>query len=282
MVAMGLAFLRQTPLAAETPSTRRQNPCRATTGRSARKSAIQSIPLQQLDADGRAKVASVLSKSTIFRRLPTGVTQCDPEMYLFLVQHPDVVVNIWQVMGISRMAMQEIAADTFRMTDGAGTVGTVKFLYCSHDTHLIYCEGSYDGPLFNKPVRGRGLIILRSGYVREPDDRYYVTSRMDTFVHVEHAGVELLTRTLQPLVGRVADMNFLQTVGFLGALSRTAEVNLAGVQRLADRLCLIQPRVRSQFAQVARRVAEKAGDLRPRDTDAEGRVAERPSQVDPR
>jgi len=281
-VALGLVLLRQAPLAAETLSPLRKNPYKATTSRSARTSAVHSIPLQQLDADARAKVASVLSKSTIFRRLPIGVTQCDPEMYLFLVQHPDVVANIWQVLGISRMAMQEIAADTFQMTDGAGTVGTVEFLYSSDNTHLIYCEGSYDGPLFNKPVRGRGLIILKTGYVREPDDRYYVTSRMDTFVHVEHIGVDLLARTFQPLVGRVADINFLQTVGFLGALSRTTEVNLGGVQRLAGKLSLVQPGVREQFAQVAQRVAQKTAVPPERDAAPEERVAERPSEVDPR
>ena len=52
-------------------------------------------------------------------------------------------------------------------------------------------------------------LVLKTGYVRETDGRYYVTSRLDTFLSVERGGVELLTKTLHPLVGNIADNNFL-------------------------------------------------------------------------
>ena len=40
-----------------------------------------------------------------------------------------------------------------------------------------------------------------------------------------------MARTLQPLVVKNIDNNFIQTVAFLGSMSKTAEVNLAGMQR---------------------------------------------------
>jgi hypothetical protein len=111
--------------------------------------------------------------------------------------------------------------------------------------------------------------VLKSGYVLEPDGRYYVTSRLDAFVHIEHGGVELLTKTFQPVVGRVADVNFLQTAGFLGDLSRTAEVNTGGMQRLADKLTRVRPEVREKFVQLSTQVAERAAQL-PESDGSEG------------
>jgi hypothetical protein len=146
------------------------------------------------------------------------------------------------------------------VSDVVGTQGSIEYLYSSHDLHLIYSEGSYDGPLFVRPVRGRGLLVLKTGYVRETDGRYYVTCRLDAFMNVQQIGAELLTKTFQPLVGKVADMNFTQTAGFLGSVSRTAERNHVGLQRLAGKLSKVQPEVRQRLARLAKQVAEKTAE----------------------
>jgi len=254
-------FARHAPLQAGTLFSPRSDPYRATTSRAARQSAIRSIPYEKLDTEAKTRVARVLSTAAVFRRLPIRVIQCDPELYLFLVRHPDVVVNIWEVLGVSQLTMRQTGPDTFQMADGQGMVAVLKFLYRSHDTHLIYIEGRYDGSLSSRPVRCRGLMVLKTGYVREPDGRYYITSRLDTFAHITPGGVEFLTNTFQPLVGKVADMNFVQTAGFVGSLSRTAEVNHRGVERLAARLHQVRPDVRQEFAELAGRVAQKAEGL---------------------
>jgi len=231
---------------------------KADTSRSARDNAIRSIPIEKLDSGGRIKVASVLSRLSFFRRMPLHVTSCDPDMYLFLVRHPDVVVNIWQVLGVGQLKLRQIDEDTYTVADIDGLTGKAVFLYRSHDTHVVYVASQYKGPLFAKPLVGEGLLVLKTGYVREPDGRYYVTSRLDTFMRVDDGGVEFLTKTFHPLVGNVADTNFIQTSSFLGSLSRTAEVNNRGVQRLAARLYNVEPGVRKEFAEVANRVAKKA------------------------
>lgn len=245
---------------AEMPPRDRPNPLAATTSKAARDSALRSIPFDQLTPQSRAKVDAVLARTSVFRRLPIRVIPCDPELYLFMVQHPDVVANVWQVLGISQMSMEQMGNDTYRINDGAGTRGTVEFLYRSHDTQVVYLDGSYNGPPFPKPVEGRGVLILKSGYVQETDGRYYITTRLDAFVAVEPGAVDLMTRTLQPLVGKNADSNFTQTVAFLASLSRTAEVNNPGMQRLASKLTRVRPEVRQQFADLSQRIFRKVVD----------------------
>ncbi len=231
---------------------------KATTSKAARQNAMDSIPWDKLDAESQAKVKSVLSDVSIFRRLPIRVVDCDPNLYLFLVRHPDVVVNIWEVLKISSLKLRQIQPGTYRVAESAGTLATVQFLHQSPDIHIIYGEGSYDGPLLARPVKGRCLIVIKSGYVCETNGRHYVTTRLDTFVSVENEGVELLAKAIQPLIGKTADNNFVQSVAFIGSLSRTAEVNLRGVMRLASRLSHVTPENRRSLAKLATAVAQKS------------------------
>lgn len=214
--------------------------------------------MDKLDPAIRVKVATTIAETSLYRRLPIQVIDCDPDLYLFLVRHPEVVVNIWEVMKISNLALQRTGPDTFRASDNAGTLCDVKFVYSDHETHVIYAEGMYSGPLLSKPVRAKCVLLLKSGYLQETNGRYYVTSRMDTFIQIEHVGLELLAKTLKPLMHRSADYNFVETAAFFGTLSRTAEFNSSGMYRLAGKLTNLQPEVRDRFAQLSLDVGSKA------------------------
>ena len=88
--------------------------------------------------------------------------------------------------------------------------------------------------------------------------------------------MELITRAAYPLIGKTADNNFSQTAAFLGAQSRTIEVNNHGVQRLAAQLQRVQPQVRDRFAELAAGVAARAATTAARQKTARAEVANRP------
>lgn len=239
----------------------------------ARQEAIQSIPLEKLEPAARQKVLGVIQDTSFFRRMPVAVIRCDPDLYLFVVRHPDVIVGIWQLMGISQIELEQIGPMRFRYADADGTRAVIEYLYSTHDLQVIFSEASYEGPLFNRPVRSRAVIILKSGYVLETNGHYYVTSRLDAFVSVDQAAWEALTKTFHPLVGRIADANFSQTVQFVALLHETASQNPDGMQRLAARLQNVHPQVREEFSAVLTQVAERSAKLK----NAQGpAVAERP------
>ncbi|MBI2824356.1 MAG: hypothetical protein HYX69_06680 [Planctomycetia bacterium] len=223
--------------------------------RAAREDAVQSIPLEKLDDDAREKIGSVLSQVSIFRRLPTQVIECDPKLYLFLVEHPDMVVNMWEVMGVSDMQLKKTSPDSFVANDNVGTSGQVEYLYRSHDTHIMYAEGSYSGPLFLQPVHGKCLLVLKTAYVRETNDKYFITCRLDTFIQLQNVGLELVARTFQPLVGKTADHNFRETAAFLALVSRSAETNHAAIQQLTAKLTKVDVEDRRQFGTLAGQLA---------------------------
>jgi hypothetical protein len=249
----------------------------ASTSTASRQDAVRSIPLSKMDAAEKAKANSVLSDISVFRRLPVRMIECDPDMYLFLVRHPDIIVNIWQALKISELDVRQVGPNSYRVVDTDGTTATFEYIYRSPELNIVYAEGSYTGTLLQKSFKGRGLIVLKSGYIQESDGRNYITSRMDVFVSVEAGAVELVAKTLHPLVGKVVDNNFTQSVAFVGNLSRTAEVNSAGVQRLSEKLTHVQPELRQQLAKMAEDMAKKAEDRPPRPSESQPLVANRTS-----
>jgi hypothetical protein len=104
---------------------------------------------------------------------------------------------------------------------------------------------------------GRCVLLLKSAYAGSAG-RYLITNRLDVFLQIDHVGVEVFTKTLHPLLGRSADINFVESTAFLQRISRAAEQNGPGLQQLAERLDDVEPDIRSQFAGLTAEVHSRA------------------------
>lgn len=220
--------------------------------------AVAAIPMDRLDAQSRAKLAAVISQPTIYRRLPVSVVESDPDLFLFLVRYPEVVVNMWQMMGVTKVKVTRTSDFTLEAVDGAGTTGRVELVYGDRDTHIYYSDGSYEGPLFGRLIKGRCVLVLKSEYYRTMDQRVYITNRLDLFVHLENIGAEILAKTLQSLVGKTADQNFIETSRFVSQVSVAAETKPDKLQTVAARLSNVDPKTRAQFVSLIQQVSNRS------------------------
>ncbi|MCG8585516.1 MAG: hypothetical protein MI757_12465 [Pirellulales bacterium] len=233
------------------------DPNKGTTSRAARTEARKAVPIQQLDARYQKTVGEVLARPSIYRRLPVQSVTSDADMFDYLTSNPDVIINIWRLMGVTNMKIHRVNDRTFIADDGVGTKTQLVYVLKSRGMQVIYADGAYDGSLTRKPIQARCVLVLRSNCGVTSDGKSQVTTVMDTFIKVDHFGAAAVAKTLQPLIGRTTDFNFRETVNFIGKLSRTAEVNPDGVGRLAGRLKHLRPEVRDQFAQVAQSVGRR-------------------------
>jgi hypothetical protein len=231
----------------------------ADTSPQARDDAIRTLPVAELTAETRRKLLAVVERPSIFRRLPQTSIDCDPALFLFLIRNPEVVVNIWELMGMSsNMTAQRQGPYLWKGNDGAGTVCDVELVYGTDDLHIVYSDGFYEGSVLKNKLTGRCVLILKSGYAQASDRRWHVGNRLDVFVQIDNMGADMVARTLAPWIGSRADHNFEESCKFATKLSQTAETNAAGVQRLADKLTLVEPPVREAFAKVAVAVQQRA------------------------
>ena len=255
MVAAGFAMPGATLAAAADSGA-------ATSSRTARDEAIRAIPWRAMSPEQRRSAQSVIENASIYRRLPTRIIDCDPDMFTFLVQHPEVIVDVWRIMGISRVTLDKLPDGAFRGTDGAGTTGAVRYLHASFGPGaqvlaVVYADGAYDGKPFVRPIKAQSVMVLRSSAIRETNGRHYVTVQVDSFVHVQQMGIELVAKSVQPWINKTADQNFIETLTFISNFSRTAEKNPQGMQRLSARLATVDEPTRNQLVELCFRAAER-------------------------
>jgi hypothetical protein len=233
-----------------------------TSSRAARDEAIRAIPWRLMDSEARRTAQFVIKNTSIYRRLPTRVIDCDPEMFSFLFQHPEVVIDVWRVMGISQVSLEKLPGGVYRGTDGAGTTGVVRFLQTSfvpngQNVAVIFADGSYEGKPFVTPLKAQSILLLRSSAVQETNGRHYITVCVDSFVRIDQMGIELVAKSVQPWISKIADRNFIETLSFVSNFSRTAEKNPQGMQRLATRLASLDEPTRNELVAVCYRTAER-------------------------
>lgn len=262
---------RQALAAEATPGTSR---------RSVREQAKRLIPLSKLDEQSRALAETILGDVSIYRRLPLVTAQCDPHLYRFLVDHPEIVVSMWETLGLSQFQLHPTGEQSYRLDDRAGTQGDVQVLYRSAREHLVYATGAYAGPLIRGTVVGECLLLLHSDYFRETDGAPYVRCRLDSFVRFPDPAAELLARTMQPFVIKAADHNFRETVAFIERVSQTSAANLGQIERVAGRLEQVPDDRRAAFVEVARESHRRHAQLVAARRDGlEGGVARRPGET---
>ena len=223
-----------------------------------RAAAMQLVPFDRLTPQASEKILAIMEKPSLFRRVPPEVTQCDPDMFMHCVRSPEVVINIWQLMGVTTVDAKRTGNFSWSGTDGAGTTGDVELIYGSERLHVMYCDGYYEGPLLRRKILGKAVMLLQTTPTVGEDKAPVMTSQLDVFLQFENAGADIIAKTLSPLIASTADANFTETVSFVSKLSQASERNGPGMQNLAGRLQNVQANVRQEFARTAALVNQRA------------------------
>jgi hypothetical protein len=245
----------------------------SSTSAEAKAEAAAAIPFKRIDPEYRPAVRAVLDDVSVFRRLPTQVVDCDPAMFTFMAQNPEVLVEIWRELKITQVRLQRIDEKSFSMADGAGTTGklTIVEQMCedrAQNRIVMFAEGGYEGKPFTKPVKAQCVLLLRSGSMVEHDGRNFVAVRLDSFIHIDRASLEIFAKVVHPLVGKTADRNFGDTITFIGNFSQAAELQPARIERLATSLAAVNPSRQQQLVKIAYDCGENARTLQANHTAA--------------
>lgn len=223
-----------------------------------RREAIAALPLQRLTPQASQKIQRITDKPTIYRRLPTQAIACDRDMFLFLTRNPEVLVGMWDLMDITKVAVRRTGAYQLEAQDGSGTTCTIDLVYGDSTTHVFVATGLYDGKLTTSPVRGEGVFMLRSSYAKNSSGGTTVTGTLDCFIKFDGFGTDLIARTFSGLIGKSADVNFMETSRFVAQVSQASAVNPGGMVDVARRLPQVEMETKKRFAGTILTVAKRA------------------------
>ena len=190
---------------------------------------------------GSASNSRISSIDHTARRLPVELFACDGNLLGFSLDKPEAIVDIWRLLGISRLSLDPTGPNQWQFADGYGTVGQLQLAYRERKQTggmlVFHGKGAYTGPLSPKNLTG-GCVLMVRYREAEPtiDGRLRQAIQVDAFLDMDGIGLEIVTRTLQPLIARSAAANLHEICLFMASLSDAAIANPEGVARLANRL----------------------------------------------
>lgn len=228
------------------------------------------IPWNQLTREAAAQIRQVTSAPTLSRTLAPQAIHCDRELFLFLVRHPEAIVGMWDVMGITKVTTRRTGPYSLTGSDGAGTVCEIDLIYGTPELHIFYVTGSYEGPLLTGAVTGRSVVVLESGYTDTAEGQSIVTGKMHVYMQLDGLGLDLVARTLQSLVWQTTEQNFAETSKFMSQIYSVSRRNPMGMQDLAQRLPNVDESIREELGRLAHAVADAAAGAEVETASTEG------------
>jgi hypothetical protein len=223
-------------------------------GRETCRRALETLPTERMMAEERQVVEHFHRGTTLHRKLPAETIRCQQSLLEFVLVKPETLVDVWRVLGISRVALDPVGPGRWRLSDGYGTAGTVRLLHHERGPAggllVFHGRGGYTGPLAPKPLTGGCLLVVR----HEPapgGDGSAQRVEVEAFLEVDGLGLEIVTRTLQPLIVRSAAANVHEICLFMGQFSAAASRNPGGMARLAEQLPRTGPADRRMLVTLA-------------------------------
>jgi hypothetical protein len=200
------------------------------------RAAKSALPLGRLTPQGRRRAEMVLSNLSMFRSMPTVKIDVDHDSYRYFVEHPDVAVSIWRVLGVSKCQLWQTGPDAYETDVGDGSTGIIDVLLRSERDHIVVGEGRFKSPLLAKPIRANALLHLRTEYVTHPDGGTEAICRGALFVAFPSQTVETAAKVISPVTNMVIDRNF-EEVGLFAHMMSLAMRNRPGwVESIAGQL----------------------------------------------
>jgi hypothetical protein len=248
--------------------------------RESRRRALEALPLDRIPEPHRKAIEPCLRSATLYRRLPAETVACDAALLDFALTKPEAIVDIWRVLGISRLTLDPVGPRQWRLSDGYGTVGVLRLVHQERQGRsgllVFHGRGAYTGPLSPRNLTGSCVLLVRHGPAMPAvDGRERQTVQIDSFLDMDGVGLEIVTRTLQPIIVRSAASNLHEICLFMTTLSDSARTNPEGVAQLAGRLQQTDAADRQTLATIARRAAQPAANAMPHGArrDAPGMAA---------
>lgn len=224
-------------------------------GRESCRRAIDRLPVERMPPESRRLVEHFRKSTTLHRRLPAETLRCDRALVEFVLDKPEALVDVWRVLGISRVSLDPVGPGAWRLSDGYGTTGTVRLLHHDRDPRgglaVFHGQGGYAGPLAPRPLTGSCLVVVRHAATLDADGAPACRIEIEAFLDVDGLGLELVARTLQPLIVHSAATNVHEISLFVSQFARAAARNPAGVARLAARMPRTSPDDRRMLVALA-------------------------------
>lgn len=223
--------------------------------------AKSEVPVNRLAAADQKVVKSVLSDTSIYRKLPEVRCETAPQVLEFFLDHPDIAVSVWRALGVSELQLTQTAGNKYHADAGDGSVGTVQVMLREDRQRVIYCDGRFVNPVARSPIQAKCVLHFRNRYEKTRQGLIYARHSATMFVSLPQSAIEAAARVISPVSNRIADKNFEEVSLFIRMMSVAMTSRLGWCEKVADRLDGVPSGSGNKFFQLAETLHQQNGIL---------------------
>jgi hypothetical protein len=177
------------------------------------------LPLEQVPSERREAVRRTMERPTLFASGPAETFVCRPELYEWLLDHPDRGVVAWRRLGAVCLNIVVRGPGRFGWTDEQGNDMWWETIYKSAEVRVWYAEGKVRPSPVLPLVSVRAVVVLRQSRLREQAGGTMMFHQADVFVQTDSKAVALATRLMGPSAPHMAEQGIGQMQTFFSALA---------------------------------------------------------------
>lgn len=216
------------------------------------RTAAAQVPLNRMSRQSQQRANHLLQHTSQYRRMPTLQYEVDASLYQYLINHPDVAIATWRVMGISKLNMWQNAPFEYSAEANDGSRGQADVLWRDGNQCLFVVQGAYHSPLLPTAIEASALVWMRYRFERTRDNRILVNQQIETFINFPSPAIQTIAKLASMVTNSILDRNVMEVSLYAQMMSRAVKKDPNWVEEVAARMDGVPEHRKVELTRVAR------------------------------
>src|SRR5262249_40619629 len=158
----------------------------------------------KLPPEIRDRARAVVERPTLRTQGPVEAFTCQPVFYFWLLDHPDLAVQLWRGLGVACAEIVDRGDGRFGWQDGQGSTVTWSTVLRRPSARIWYAEGHVKPGLLLPAAAVRAVVCLHHIEGKDEDGKPAIRHRVEVYLQTDSRAVALAARLLGASAPRLA------------------------------------------------------------------------------
>jgi len=193
------------------------------------------VALEAMPAATRDALAKVMKDATLSAVSPAEEFVAHPDMYQWLLDHPDRVATAWRRLGIPCVGITNKGDGRFTWSDGLGSDIAWVTAVRGPNLRIWYAEGQAKAASTLPTIPVKAVAVLRHNRRTDDAGQVLVTHEVDVYLQTDSKAAALVARLLGPAAPRMAEQGASQLLMFFSAMAKHLDEHPEELPKLLKR-----------------------------------------------
>jgi hypothetical protein len=180
------------------------------------------VALEEIPSGPREKLTKVMKSPTVSAVGPAEEFVAHPDMYQWLLDHPDRTAAAWRKLGVEAVEIKMLKDGRFTWKDENGSELTWQNVGQGPNGRIWYAEGKVKPALLLPTVPVKAVaIIAHSERARRSGD-YIITHQLQIYLQSESKAANLVMRMFGDSAPKMAEQGSEQLLMFFSGIAKYA------------------------------------------------------------